>query len=50
LIHWWPIRAHECDTRKITKKYKSVISPILQDIFTRMESSMDEKIREKTCF
>ena len=33
LIHCWPIRARECDTRKITKKYKSLISSILQQIF-----------------
>ena len=26
-------KGHECDIRKITKKYKSVISPILQQIF-----------------
>jgi len=33
LFHWWRIRTHECDTRKMTKKDKSVLSPILQEIF-----------------
>ena len=33
LIHCWPIRARDVSHFRITKKRKSVISPILQEIF-----------------